>query len=68
MKNGTAPSEDAIKRERLVAELASGVKMLELGLPARLSEEGLHLTDYWVRELKENPCLIDAVELSLIHI
>ena len=62
MKNGTAPSEDAIKRERLVAELASGVKMLELGLPARLSEEGLHLTDYWVRELKENPCLIDAVE------
>ena len=62
MKNGTAPSEDAIKRERLVAELASGVKMLELGLPARLSEEGLHLTDYWVRELKEYPCLIDAVE------
>lgn len=35
MKNGVAPSEDAVKYERLVVELASGIKMLELGLPAR---------------------------------
>ena len=62
MKNGVAPSEDAVKQERLVVELASGVKMLELGLPARLSDESLKMVDYWCRELKENPCLIDALE------
>ena len=32
MKNGVAPSEDAVRQERLVVELASGIKMLELGL------------------------------------
>ena len=62
MKNGMAPSEDALKQERLVVEVASGIKMLELGLPARLSDESLKLVDYWNRELKENPCLIDALE------
>lgn len=62
MKNGMAPSEDALKQERLVVEVASGIKMLELGLPARLSDESLKLVDYWTRELKENPCLIDALE------
>ena len=34
MKNGKAPSEDAVKKEKLITEIASGVKMLELGLPA----------------------------------
>ncbi len=62
MKDGKAPSEDAVKQERLVVELASGVKMMELGLPARLSNESLKLVDYWNRELKENPNLIDAIE------
>lgn len=62
MKNGVAPSEDAVRHERMVAELASGVKMLELGLPARLSDESLKHIDFWNRELKENPCLIDAIE------
>ena len=62
MKNGMAPSEDAVKQERLVVEVASGIKMLELGLPARLSDESLKLVEYWNRELKENPCLIDALE------
>lgn len=62
MKNGTAPSEDAVRQERLVVEVASGIKMLELGLPARLSDESLKTVDYWCRELKENPCLIDALE------
>ena len=38
MKNGVAPSEEAVRQERLVVELASGSKMLELGLPARLAE------------------------------
>ncbi len=73
MENGSISSYDAVKYERLVTEMASGVKMLELGLPARLSKESLAMTDYWQRELKENPCLIDALEadvnnaLKVIH-
>ncbi|WP_291530095.1 zincin-like metallopeptidase domain-containing protein [Bacteroides sp. UBA939] len=62
MKGGIAPSNDALKYERLVAELASGVKMMELGLPAKLSNDSLHLVTYWTRELQENPYLIDAIE------
>ena len=62
MKNGKAPSEDAVKKEKLITELASGVKMLELGLPARLSKDSLGMVDYWTRGLKEDPCLIDAIE------
>ena len=73
MKNGMPPSEDALKQERLVVEIASGIKMLELGLPARLTEESRKMVDYWNRELKENPILIDALEsdvnnaLEVIH-
>lgn len=62
MKNGIPPTEDAVKQEKLVTEIASGIKMLEFGLPARLSDASLELTDYWNRELKENPNLIDAIE------
>ena len=73
MKDGKAPSEGAVRQERLTVELASGLKMLELGLPARLSPESMALTDYWTRELKENPQLIDIIEsevnntLDVIH-
>ncbi|MGL5894170.1 MAG: zincin-like metallopeptidase domain-containing protein, partial [Bacteroidales bacterium] len=62
MKNGTAPSEDALKQERLIVEITSGLKMLEFGLPAKLSNESLAMVDYWNRELKENPYLIDIIE------
>lgn len=62
MKNGMAPSEDAIKQERLVVEVASAIKMMELGLPGKLSKESMPMVDFWNRELKENPCLIDALE------
>lgn len=62
MKNGVPPTEYAVKQERLIAEIASGIKMLEMGLPARLSDESVKLVDYWNRELKENPWLIDAIE------
>ena len=54
-ENGMPPSDDAAKQERLVVEIASGIKMLVLGLPARLSDESLSLVEYWDRELKENP-------------
>lgn len=73
MKNGIAPSEDAVKQEKLVVELASGIKMMEMSMPAKISKENMGLVDYWNRELKENPCLIDAIEsdvnnaLDVIH-
>lgn len=62
MKNGIAPSEDAVKQEKLVVELASGIKMMEMGMTAKISKENIDMVDYWNRELKENPCLIDAIE------
>ena len=62
MKNGIPPSDDALKQERLVVEVASGIKMLELGLPARLSEESLKTVEYWDRELRENPFMMAALE------
>lgn len=62
MKNGVPPTEDAVKQEHLISEIASGIKMLEMGLPARLSDENIKMVDYWSRELKENPNLIDAIK------
>ncbi len=59
---GVAPSEDAVKQEKLIQELVSGIKMQEYGMPGRISQDNLGKIDYWVRELKENPCLIDIVE------
>jgi hypothetical protein len=65
MKGGTAPSEDAVKREKLIVELASGVKMQQMGLPARLSPENMKLVDYWSRELRENPAMMDGIEADV---
>lgn len=65
MKGGKAPSEDAVKYERLVTELAAGVKLMDLGLPARISDKNLPLLDYWTRELQENPILLEAVETDV---
>lgn len=65
MKGGKAPSEDALKYERLVTEVASGIKMQELGCAARLSESSMGMVDYWIRELKENPSLLDNLESDI---
>ena len=65
MNNGNTSPEDAAKQERLIVELAAGSKMLEMGLPAKLSAESMKMVDYWQRELKENPCLIDVVEMDV---
>lgn len=62
MQNGKAISEDTVKYEQLVTELATGVKMMGFGLAGRLSEKNEALIDDWIRELKENPYLIDAIE------
>ena len=72
-RGGKAPGEDAQRQELLVREIATAAKMQELGLPARLSEEGMKNIEYWKREFKEDPCLIDAIErdvnnsLDMIH-
>ena len=47
MKNGVAPSEDSVKREQLVVEIASGIKMMELGLPAKLSTDSMKMVEFW---------------------
>ena len=62
MDGAKAPSEDAEKYERLIAELTSGIKMQEMGLPSKISNDNIQLIEYWQRELRENPCLIDAIE------
>ena len=61
----SAIDDDANKQERLIAELTAGVKAVELGIPAKISKDNMGLVDYWCRELKENPCLIDAIETDV---
>lgn len=56
------PTPEAMRQEALISELATGIKMVELGLPARISKDNLEHIDYWKRELQENPCLIDILE------
>lgn len=65
MRGGVAPSEDAVKREELVVELVAGIKMLELGLPARLLPNSLKLVEEWSRELREDPQMIDTIEADV---
>lgn len=65
MKGGEAPTEDAVKREELVVELAAGVKMMELGLPAQLLPTSLRLVEEWNRELREDPQMIDTIEADV---
>ena len=65
MLGGKAPSEDAVKYERLVAELAAGVRMMDFGLPAKMSAENLPLVEYWTQELQENPTLLEAIETDV---
>ena len=54
--------EDAEKYEILVQEVAAGALMARKGLPATLSPKSVELYEYWERELKEDPKMIDALE------
>ena len=65
MRGGKAPSEEAVKYERLVTELAAGVKMMDFGLPAKISAENLPLVEYWTQEVQENPTLLEAIETDV---
>lgn len=62
ISNGKTSPEDAEKQERLIVEVATAVKLQELGIAAILSPESMKMTDYWSRELRENPCLVDIIE------
>ena len=61
----TTNTEDGVNKERLIAELVAGVKMLEMGYPAKISEENIPIIDYWQRELREDPNLINQLEVSV---
>lgn len=58
-------TQDDLLRETLVVELATGVEMLELGMPARLAPASQDMVHDWIRMLKEDPKMIDAVETDL---
>ena len=60
-----SPAEVHRDRERLVVELASAVKMNQLGLPARLSPESVKLVDGWKKSLEENPRFMDGIEADV---
>jgi antirestriction protein ArdC len=62
ISNGKTSPEDAEKQERLIVEVATAVKLQELGIAAKLLPESMKMTDYWSRELRENPCLVDIIE------
>ena len=62
ISNGKTSPEDTEKQERLIVEVATAVKLQELGIAAKLSPESMKMTDYWSRELRENPCLVDIIE------
>lgn len=65
MKGGHTPDEAASRYEKLVVEVASAVKMSELGLPAKLDPQNIELVDRWTRDLQEQPCMIDALEADV---
>jgi len=52
-------------REELIVEMATGVKMLELGLPAKLSFKAQDMVEAWNRQLREDSRMIDAVEADV---
>ena len=65
MKGGHTPDEAASRYEKLVVEVASAIKMNELGLPAKIDPQNIELVDRWTRDLQENPCMIDALEADV---
>ena len=55
---------DCEKYDALVTELAAASLMIKQGLPARISEENMELIPYWQRELRENPKMVNILELN----
>lgn len=59
--NGKTPEQDKQSRERLIVELASAIKMQEMGMTARLSPESHSLVPEWNKSMKEDPSYLDGV-------
>ena len=53
------------QRERLIVELTSSIKMMQFGLPARISNESLAYVDSWKESIEANPRLLDAIEVDV---
>ena len=64
-QGGKVTADDVAKQNALVNELATGARLLSMGIPAKLSYENMKMVDYWERELRENPCLIDSIETDV---
>lgn len=62
---GKSPEQDTMNRERLVVELASAIKMQEMGMTARLTPESQSLVPEWAKAMKENPCYLDSVAVNV---
>ena len=65
VSGGKMPEQDKVNRERLIVELASAVKMQEMGMAARLSPESQALVPEWTKAMKEDPCYLDNVAVSV---
>lgn len=63
--NGKAPEQDKVSRERLIVELASAIKMQEMGMTAKLASESHALVPEWTKALKENPCYLDSIVVDV---
>lgn len=54
--------------QRLVGELSSAVLMAQSGVSGKFSDlTTASLLDYWVRELREDPTLLDKLEVDVNH-
>ncbi|RHM98072.1 zincin-like metallopeptidase domain-containing protein [Bacteroides xylanisolvens] len=65
LPGGKAPEQDTLNRERLVVELASAIKMQEMGMTARLTPESQALVPEWTKAMKESPCYLDSVAVDV---
>ena len=63
--NGRTPEQDKQSRERLIVELASAIKMQEMGMTARLAPESHSLVSEWSKSMKEDPCYLDGVAVDV---
>jgi antirestriction protein ArdC len=65
MPHGKVPMGDAANREQLIVELASAIKMQQMGMAARLSPKSQALVPEWTKAMKENPNYLDSVTVSV---
>lgn len=65
MEGKHTPTAEAQQHERLVVELASAVKMLEFGLPAKISKESMELIPKWQDAMRNNPNYIGRIEMDV---